>query len=103
MFPGSEGSGNAMAIVLALIKTAKLNNLDPQTRLTWVFAQITDHKITRLDGPSLGDRRRTRSTGQVHRTGTLKSTLGTAFLWSGARPAHPWLVPDTARPAKPPL
>ena len=28
---------------------AKLNNVDPQAWLTWVLAQIADHKITRLD------------------------------------------------------
>lgn len=32
-----------------LIETAKLNGVDPQAWLTWVLAQIADHKITRLD------------------------------------------------------
>ena len=32
-----------------LIETAKLNKVDPQDWLTWVLAQIADHKITRLD------------------------------------------------------
>jgi transposase/uncharacterized protein (DUF1810 family) len=49
MFAGSEGGGKAMAIALTLIETAKLNNVDPQAWLTWVLAQIADHKITRLD------------------------------------------------------
>ena len=49
MFAGSEGGGKAMAIAFTLIKTAKLNNVDPQAWLTWVIAQIADHKITRLD------------------------------------------------------
>ena len=48
MFSGSEG-GKAMAIAFTLIETAKLNKIDPQARLTWVLAQIADHKITRLD------------------------------------------------------
>lgn len=49
MFAGSKGGGKAMAIAFPLIETAKLNNVDPQTWLTWVLAQIADHKITRLD------------------------------------------------------
>jgi transposase len=49
MFSGSAGGGKAMAIAFTLIETAKLNNVDPQAWLTWVLAQIADHKITRLD------------------------------------------------------
>ena len=49
MFAGSEGGGKAMAIAYTLIKTAKLNDVDPQAWLTWVLAQIADHKINRLD------------------------------------------------------
>ena len=49
LFAGSEGGGKAMAIAFTLIETAKLNNVDPQAWLTWVLAQIADHKITRLD------------------------------------------------------
>ena len=49
MFAGSEGGGKAMAIAFTLIETAKLNQVDPQAWLTWVLAQIADHKITRLD------------------------------------------------------
>lgn len=33
----------------ALIKTAKLDKVDPPAWLTWVFARIADHKINRLD------------------------------------------------------
>jgi hypothetical protein len=50
MFSGSEGGGKAMAIAFTLIETAKLNKVDPQAWLTWVLAQVADHKITRLDG-----------------------------------------------------
>ena len=32
-----------------LIETAKLNKVDPQAWLTWVLAQIADHKINRID------------------------------------------------------
>ena len=49
MFASSEGGGKAMAIAFTLIETAKLNDVDPQAWLTWVLAQIADHKITRLD------------------------------------------------------
>ena len=49
MFAGSKGGGKAMAIAFTLIETAKLNNVDPQAWLTWVLAQIADHKITRID------------------------------------------------------
>ncbi|MCP5080764.1 MAG: IS66 family transposase [Alphaproteobacteria bacterium] len=49
MFAGSERGGKAMAIAFTLIETAKLNGVDPQAWLTWVLAQIADHKITRID------------------------------------------------------
>ena len=38
-----------MAIAFTLIETAKMNGVDPQVWLTWVLAQIADHKITRLN------------------------------------------------------
>ncbi len=49
MLAGSEGGGKAMAIAFTLIETAKLNKVDPQAWLTWVLAQIADHKINRID------------------------------------------------------
>ena len=49
LFVDSEGGGKAAAIAYTLIETAKLNNVDPQARLTWVLAQIADRKINRLD------------------------------------------------------
>jgi transposase len=49
MFAGSQGGGKAIAISFTLIETTKLNDVDPQVWLTWVLAQIADHKITRLD------------------------------------------------------
>ncbi|WP_299893255.1 IS66 family transposase [uncultured Ruegeria sp.] len=49
LFAGSEGGGKAAAIAYTLIETAKLNKVDPQAWLTWVLAQIADHKITRID------------------------------------------------------
>ena len=47
LFMGSEGGGKSAAIVYTLIETAKLNGVDPQAWLTWVLAQIADHKTTR--------------------------------------------------------
>ncbi len=47
-FVGSEGGGKAMAIAYTLIETAKLNQVDSQTGLTWVLARIPDHMITRV-------------------------------------------------------
>ncbi len=38
-----------MAIAFTLIETAKFNKVDPHAWLTWVLAQIADHKITRLN------------------------------------------------------
>lgn len=49
LFVGSEGGGKAAAIAYTLIETAKMNSVDPQAWLTWVLAQIADHKITRLN------------------------------------------------------
>uniref|UniRef100_UPI000AB5A2DD transposase domain-containing protein n=1 Tax=Pseudovibrio sp. POLY-S9 TaxID=1576596 RepID=UPI000AB5A2DD len=49
LFMGSEGGGKAAAIAYTLIETAKLNSVDPQAWLSWVLAQIADHKITRLN------------------------------------------------------
>ena len=49
LFIGSEGGGKAAAITYTLIETAKLNGVDPQAWLTWVLAQIADHKTNRLD------------------------------------------------------
>ena len=49
LFMGSVGGGKAMAIAYTLIETAKMNNVDHQGWLTWVLAQIADHKIKRLD------------------------------------------------------
>ena len=42
MFAGSEQRGQAMAIAFTLIKTAKLNGVDPQAWLTDVLSRIAD-------------------------------------------------------------
>ncbi|KZK78128.1 Transposase IS66 family protein [Pseudovibrio sp. W64] len=49
LFMRSEGGGKAAAIAYTLIETAKLNDIDPQAWLTWVLAQIADHKINRIN------------------------------------------------------
>lgn len=51
MFAGSDGGAKAIAITFTRIETAKLKNVDPQAWLTWVLAQIADHKITPVDEP----------------------------------------------------
>ncbi|WP_419555519.1 IS66 family transposase [Pseudaestuariivita rosea] len=80
MFAGSQGGGKAMAIPFTLIKTAMLNDVDPQAWLTWGLAQIADHKITRyclgVTLPKQRNRHRPSATGRVQRTGTI----GPGFL-----------------------
>lgn len=49
LFMGSQGGGKSAAIAYTLIETAKLNGIDPQAWLTWVLAQIADHKINRIN------------------------------------------------------
>jgi hypothetical protein len=49
LFVGSEGGRKSAAIAYTLIKTAKLNNVDPQAWLTDTLSRIADHKITRID------------------------------------------------------
>jgi transposase len=48
LFAGSDRGGERAAIMLTLIRTAKLNNVDPQAWLADVLARIADHKITDL-------------------------------------------------------
>ena len=48
LFAGSDRGGERAAVMLTLIQTAKLNNIDPQTWLADVLARIADHKITDL-------------------------------------------------------
>jgi hypothetical protein len=48
LFAGSDRGGERAAIVLTLIQTAKLNNVDPQAWLADVLARIADHKISDL-------------------------------------------------------
>src|SRR5437763_11779869 len=48
LFAGSDRGGERAAVMLTLIRTAKLNDIDPQIWLADVLARIADHKITGL-------------------------------------------------------
>ena len=48
LFAGSDRGGERAAIMLTLIQTARLNDVDPQAWLADVLARIANHKITDL-------------------------------------------------------
>jgi transposase len=48
LFAGSDRGGERAAVMLTLIQTAKLNDVDPHAWLADVLARIADHKITDL-------------------------------------------------------
>ncbi|HVS56373.1 MAG TPA: IS66 family transposase [Casimicrobiaceae bacterium] len=48
LFCGSDRGGERAAVMLTLIQTAKLNDIDPQAWLSDVLARIADHKINDL-------------------------------------------------------
>ena len=48
LFAGSDRGGERAAVMLTLIQTAKLSEVDPQAWLADVLARIADHKITEL-------------------------------------------------------
>ena len=48
LFAGSDRGGERAAIMLTLIQTARLNDVDPQAWLADVLTRIADHKITDL-------------------------------------------------------
>ena len=48
LFAGSDRGGERAAVILTLIQTAKLNDIDPQAWLADVLARIADHKINDL-------------------------------------------------------
>jgi transposase len=48
LFAGSDRGGERAAVMLTLIRTARLNEVDPQAWLADVLARINDHKITDL-------------------------------------------------------
>ena len=49
LFAGSDRGGERAAVMLTLIHTAKLNDVDPQAWLADVLTRINDHSIHRLD------------------------------------------------------
>ena len=49
LFIGSDNCGNSVAIAYTLIEAAKLNGVDPQTRLIDILGRIVDQKINRVD------------------------------------------------------
>ena len=48
LFAGSDRGGERAAVMLTLIQSCKLNNVDPQAWLADVLARIAEHKITNL-------------------------------------------------------
>jgi transposase len=48
LFAGSDRGGERAAVMLTMIHTAKLNDIDPQAWLADVLARINDHAIHRL-------------------------------------------------------
>src|SRR5712672_2484350 len=48
LFAGSDRGGERAAVMLTLIQTAKLNDVDPQAWLADVLARINDHNIQKL-------------------------------------------------------
>ena len=58
LFAGSDRGGERAAVMLTLIHTARLNDVDPQAWLADVLARIADHKITDLAALLPGNWRR---------------------------------------------
>ncbi len=48
LFAGSDRGGERAAVILSLVQTAKLNDIDPQAWLADVLARIADHRSSRL-------------------------------------------------------
>ncbi len=48
LFYGSDKDGKRAAATYRLLETAKLNGINPQAYLTWVFDIIADHPINRI-------------------------------------------------------
>ena len=49
LFAGSDAGGERAAVFYSLIGSAKLNSLDPEAYLRYVFGRIADHPITRIE------------------------------------------------------
>jgi transposase len=48
LFAGSDRGGERAAVMLTLMRTAKLNNVDPRAWLADVLSRIADHKMSKL-------------------------------------------------------
>jgi len=49
LFYGSDKGGDRAAAAYTLLETAKLNGINPQSYLTWVFETIAYHPINRIN------------------------------------------------------
>jgi len=49
LFLGSDTGGERAATMYSLLGTAKLNGLNPQAYLAYVFKRIADHPVNRID------------------------------------------------------
>lgn len=49
LFAGSDAGGRRAAILYSLIGTARMNGLDPEAWLRYVFARIGEHPINRIE------------------------------------------------------
>jgi len=49
LFAGSERGGQRAALILSLLTTARLNDVDPQAWLSDILARIAAHPVHRLD------------------------------------------------------
>jgi transposase len=48
LFAGSDAGGERAAVLYSLIRSAKLNGLDPELYLRTVLAQIAEHQVSRV-------------------------------------------------------
>ena len=46
---GSVSGGRAAATACTLVETARMNDVKPETLLTWVLTHIADHKVKDLE------------------------------------------------------
>ncbi|MCC7123181.1 MAG: IS66 family transposase [Gammaproteobacteria bacterium] len=49
LFAGSDAGGERAAAIYSLLGTAKLNGLDPEQYLRYVFERIAEHPVNRID------------------------------------------------------
>jgi transposase len=49
LFAGSDNGGHRAAAMYTLLNTAKLNGINPEQYLTYVFERINDHKVNQID------------------------------------------------------